>query len=285
MEFNLEDNLPAGLYIISTPIGNLEDISLRALRILKCLDKIYCEDTRVTKKLLTRYNINKSLSKYNDFSNEKSRKNIIGEIENNSSIGLLSDAGTPLISDPGYKLVRDCMDQNIPVNVIPGPSALVSSVVLSGLPSNKIYFTGFLPVTNSKRKLEFEKIKSLDATIVIFETAKKLNKTLLDLKQYFGNIKIVITREITKIHEEVIAQEIDIFIKKICEKPYKGEIVLLFNSSDIIKNPINMIELEDDIKKLINDLPVKEITNIIHMKYDVSKKTVYDIYLKLKNNS
>ena len=284
MEINLDDTLTPGLYIISTPIGHLGDISIRALTTLKNLDKVYCEDTRVTTKLLQRYNIKKPLFKYNDFSSEVSRKNIIKNIEENQSVGLVSDAGTPLISDPGYKLVRECMNQNIPVNVIPGPSALISSVVLSGLPSNKIYFTGFLPTSSSKRTIEFEKIKKLDATIIIFETTKKLNKTLLDLKKYFGNIKIVITREITKIYQEVIVEEIDSFIKKMDNKMLKGEIVLLFNTADI-KPFTDMLELEEEIKKLINNLPVKEITNMLYIKYDISKKAIYDMCLKLKSNS
>ncbi|MGI9312346.1 MAG: 16S rRNA (cytidine(1402)-2'-O)-methyltransferase, partial [Alphaproteobacteria bacterium] len=270
--------------IISTPIGHLGDISIRALTTLKSLDKVYCEDTRVTTKLLQRYNIKKTLFKYNDFSSEVSRKNIIKNIEENQSVGLVSDAGTPLISDPGYKLVRECMNQNIPVNVIPGPSALISSIVLSGLPSNKIYFTGFLPTSSSKRTIEFEKIKKLDATIIIFETTKKLNRTLLDLKKYFGNIKIVITREITKIYEEVIVEEIDSYIKKMDNKTLKGEIVLLFNTADM-KPFTDMHELEEEIKKLINNLPVKEITNMLYIKYDISKKAIYDMCLKLKSNS
>ena len=284
MEIKLDDTLTPGLYIISTPIGNLGDISIRALTTLKNLDKVYCEDTRVTTKLLQRYNLKKTLFKYNDFSNEVSRKNIIKNIEENQSVGLVSDAGTPLISDPGHKLVRECMNQNIPVNVIPGPSALISSVVLSGLPSNKIYFTGFLPTSCSKRTIEFEKIKKLDATIIIFETTKKLNRTLLDLKKYFGNIKIVITREITKIYEEVIVEEIDSYIKKMDNKTLKGEIVLLFNTADM-KPFTDMHELEEEIKKLINNLPVKEITNMLYIKYDISKKAIYDMCLKLKSNS
>ena len=284
MEIKLDDTLTPGLYIISTPIGNLGDISIRALTTLKNLDKVYCEDTRVTTKLLQRYNLKKTLFKYNDFSSEVSRKNIIKNIEENQSVGLVSDAGTPLISDPGYKLVRECMNQNIPVNVIPGPSALISSVVLSGLPSNKIYFTGFLPTSSSKRTIEFEKIRKLDATIIIFETTKKLNRTLLDLKKYFGNIEIVITREITKIYEEVIVEEIDSYIKKMDNKTLKGEIVLLFNTADM-KPFTDMHELEEEIKKLINNLPVKEITNMLYIKYDISKKAIYDMCLKLKSNS
>ncbi len=271
-----------GLYIVATPIGNLEDISNRALRVLKSVDKIYCEDTRVSKKLLRHYSIDKQLLIYNDFSNETTRDSILKELKNEMVIALISDAGTPLISDPGYKLIRLCRERKIPVYTVPGPSALTSSAVLSGLPTDKIYFLGFLPNNVSKRKQELEKIKNLEATIIIFESAKKINKTLVQLKDYFGDIEIVIAREMTKIFEETIANKISNILNDMNDKPMKGEIVILFNTSEIISDDINITDVENDIKKLINDLPVKQITNMIHMKYNLPKKMVYSLCLESK---
>ena len=271
-----------GLYIVATPIGNLEDISHRAVRMLNSVDMIYCEDTRVSKKLLNHYKIKKQLFVYNDFSSEISRSEILDKLMDNKAIALISDAGTPLISDPGYKLVRLCRQKKIPIFTIPGPSALTSSVVLSGLPTDKIYFLGFLPSTISKRKQELQKIKNLDATVVIFEIAKKIHKTLEEIQNSFGDIEIVIIREMTKIFEETITDKISDVIDEINEKPIKGETVILFSTSKIIAKNLDFTEVENDIKKLINDLPVKQITNIIQMKYNLPKKMVYDLCLKSK---
>ena len=258
----IEDKIDAGLYLVATPIGNLEDITLRALRILNCVDKIYCEDTRVTKKLLSYYKIEKKLYKYNDYSNQDDRQIILKDILNGLSVAILSDAGTPLISDPGYKLVRMLRDSDINITSIPGPSALTSSAVLSGLPTDKIYFIGFLPNTFSKRKIELEKVKTLNTTVVIFESSKKLPKTLDEIKNIYGNIDITIARELTKIFEEVISAKIDEINKISSQNKIRGEIVILFNTSQF-NNIVNDDEIEAEIRKLINDLPLKQITNII----------------------
>ena len=273
-----------GLYIVSTPIGNLEDITYRGINMLKNADIIYCEDTRVTKKLLTRYSINSSLKVYNDFSSEAVRKKILNEINNDKVVALLSDAGTPLISDPGYKLVRACYENKNPVIVIPGVSSLTASITISGLPTDKIYFVGFLSNTQSKRKSEFEKIRLLDATVIIFETSKKLERTLKNIREFFGPIKITIARELTKIHEEVIAENVDLIIDHLKENKLKGEIVLLFNTIEIKKPQPDIQKIDNEIKKLINKLPAREITNIIHFKYNLPKKIVYERYLELRNN-
>ena len=271
-----------GLYIVATPIGNLEDLSYRAVRTLNSVDMIYCEDTRVSKKLLKHYQIKKQLLIYNDFSSEISRNEILDQLIDNKAIALISDAGTPLISDPGYKLVNLCKQRKIPIYTIPGPSALTSAIVLSGLPTDKIYFLGFLPRTISKRKQELKKIEILNATIVIFESAKKIHKTLKEIQNYYGDIEIVITREMTKIYEETLTNKISSILEEINEKPMKGEIVILFNTSKINADSLDFAEVENDIKKLIKDLPVKQITNMIHLKYNLPKKMVYDLCLKSK---
>ena len=280
----MQDRIDAGLYLVATPIGNLEDITLRALRLLNCVDKIYCEDTRVTKKLLNYYKIEKKLYKYNDYSNQNDRQVILNDILNGLSVAILSDAGTPLISDPGYKLVRMLRDSNINITSIPGPSALTSSAVLSGLPTDKLYFIGFLPNTISKRKIELEKVKTLNATVVIFESSKKLPKTLDEIKNIYGNIDITIARELTKIFEQVISTKIDEIIKISSENKIRGEVVILFNTAQF-NNIVDDDEIKGEIRKLINDLPLKQITNIIHTKHNLPKKRIYDLCLKLKNNN
>ena len=224
------------LYIVATPIGNLQDITFRAIETLKKVDAIACEDTRKTGFLLKTFQIpNKMLLSYYE-QNETTRiPEIINALKNGLNIALVSDAGTPTISDPGFKLVRECIKMGIKVESIPGPSSLISALVSSGLPTDKFFFVGYPPAKPGHRKKLFENIASMiqiiKATIILFEAPHKLIKTLEELKEVFGDIDIVIARELTKIHEEVrrekASQSIDHF-KKVNPK---GEFVILLNSS------------------------------------------------------
>mgnify|MGYP001577379890 CR=1 FL=1 len=225
------------LYIVATPIGNLQDITFRAIETLKKVDAIACEDTRKTGFLLKTFQIpNKMLLSYYE-QNETTRiPEIINALKNGLNIALVSDAGTPTISDPGFKLVRECIKMGIKVESIPGPSSLISALVSSGLPTDKFFFVGYPPAKPGHRKKLFENIASMiqiiKATIILFEAPHKLIKTLEELKEVFGDIDIVIARELTKIHEEVrrekASQSIDHF-KKVNPK---GEFVILLNSSE-----------------------------------------------------
>src|SRR3989339_1680108 len=222
------------LYLVSTPIGNLEDITLRALRIFKEVDFIACEDTRLTSNLLNHYNIKKPLISYFEpawrsgrHNKDKQGKLLIDKLLAGSSIALVSNAGTPLISDPGYELVNLCVAQNITVSVIPGASAAVSALALSGLPTDKFIFEGFLPKKPSKRRKRLQEITSDDRTIIIYESPYRILKTLLELRDIFGERRIVLAREMTKFYEEVIRGGIEEVVKNIEAKKIKGEITLV----------------------------------------------------------
>ena len=217
------------LYIISTPIGNLGDITYRALEVLKNLDCLACEDTRVTKKLLNHYKINLRLISYNDI-NEKSMVGKLTErLSNNENIGLVSDAGTPVISDPGYRLVNACHIKNINVVSIPGASSAIASLSISGLPTDNFYFCGFLPKKKG-RKTKFEFLLSIPGTIVIFESPYRVLKTLNDIYSYMGNRVVSVCKELTKIHESVFLGNVKDIINNFDNKnKLKGEFVILIS--------------------------------------------------------
>jgi len=221
--------LAGTLYIISTPIGNLGDITYRALEVLKNLDCLACEDTRVTKKLLNHYKINLRLISYNDI-NEKSMFGKLTErLNNNENIGLVSDAGTPGISDPGYRLVNACHIKNINVVSIPGASSAIASLSISGLPTDNFYFCGFLPKKKG-RKTKFEFLLSIPGTIVIFESPYRVLKTLNDIYSYMGNRVVSVCKELTKIHESVFLGNVKDIINNFDNKnKLKGEFVILIS--------------------------------------------------------
>ena len=220
------------LFIVATPIGNLKDITLRALEVLKAVDYILCEDTRVTGKLLNHFEISKKLVPFNDFNEDKKAQAVINDLMLGQNIALVSDAGTPLISDPGYKLVRACIHQGIAVETIPGPSSVIAALTISGLPPDKFTFVGYLPKKDSKRKKLLEDLKRsreiVRSTIIAFESPFRLLKTLEDINEVFGDIEIVVCRELTKMHEEVKQEKISESITYFSKNIPKGELVLLW---------------------------------------------------------
>ena len=220
------------LYIVSTPIGNLSDISNRALEILSSVKCVAVEDTRISKKLLAKYKIDNKMIVYNNFNESRQYNKIIDLLEKGDDIALVSDAGTPCISDPGYLLVNACRKKEINVFSIPGPSSAIAALSISGLPSDSFYFEGFLPKKKG-RKTKFELLNTFECTIVIFESPQRVVKTLLDIKKYMGeNRRVSIHREITKIYEESywgsVNESIDYFSNKKC----KGEFVILIAKED-----------------------------------------------------
>ncbi len=221
-------------YLVSTPIGNLKDITLRALEILNLVDILACEDTRKTGLLFQKLNIQNKpqLLSYYEENETKRIPEIIKYLKEGKNVALVSNAGTPTISDPGYKLVRECLNQKIKVESIPGPSSVLAALTSSGLPTDKFLFLGFLPKKEGKRKIIFKNLP-LKTTVILFESPFRLLKTLRELGKNFGDIEIVICRELTKIFEEIrrekISQSINHFLKV---KP-KGELVILFNLSDV----------------------------------------------------
>lgn len=221
------------LYIVATPIGNLQDISLRALETLKLVDGVICEDTRRTGLLLHHYQIKKPMSILNDYNEAKIVSSVVSRLKNGERLALVSDAGTPLISDPGFKLVRECIKEGIEVESIPGPSSVVSALTVSGLPPNKFLFLGYPPKKEGHRKKLFQNItliiRIIRVTIILFESPHRLIKTLEEIKEAFGDIEIVICRELTKLHEEVRREKISESIEHFQKINPKGEFTILFN--------------------------------------------------------
>ena len=273
-----------GLYLVSTPIGNLKDITLRAIETLKKSSFILCEDTRVSRILLDKYQIKSQLISNHKFNESKNLNKIIDHLKSGKIISLISDAGTPSISDPGAILVNECVRNNIKITPIPGPSAVATAVSISGF-SEKFIFLGFLPEKKKSLLNIFDKISKFDETCVFFISAKKVNKIIPDLKKNFTGRKIIFCREISKIYEEFIRKNVDDL--EIFDKELKGELTIVISEKKINKN--NSQELSESdmniIKKLINKLTIKEITDIISHNNEISKKKIYNYCLKLKNET
>ena len=278
---NKNHKLKCGLYIVSTPIGNLSDISLRALETLKRSNYILCEDTRVSKKLLEKYNIKSKLVSNHKFNEKKNLIKIIESLKSKEIISLISDAGTPSISDPGSILINECIKNDINIFPIPGPSAVTAAVSISGF-SNRYYFYGFFPEKNKEIKEDLSFLARLNCSIVFFISPKKINKSINVIKNFFSDRKILICREITKFYEEYIRT--DVVGLKLFEKPPKGEITLVLSPK---KETINISNnLSESDKKIINQMiktvSVKDITNIFKENKNIPKKEIYNFCLNLK---
>ena len=272
------------LYIISTPIGNLGDISIRALKILSSLDIILCEDTRITKKLLKNYEIKPpELMVYNDHSNEKHRQLIINKIKHSKfRFGLVSDAGTPLISDPGYKLVKECIKNMIKITHVPGASSLTSSLVLSGLPSHNFFFGGFLDKSKIKKRKQLEDALNLKFTSLWYESPNRLKETLKLIININNNALISVLRELTKLNEEVIYGSPSSVYDQISQKSkLKGEIVLVISNKNKIHYTKEMIL--DLIKQDYSKLSTKELALHISNKTGLQKKIIYNSIIEYKS--
>ncbi len=274
--------LKKGLYLIPTPIGNLGDISFRAVELLKISDFILCEDTRVSKKLLDKFKIQTKLISNHKFKEVKNLEKVIESLKKGKIISLISDAGTPCISDPGSILVNECLKENIDIIPLPGPSAVTTAVSVSGF-DDKYLFYGFFPEKEKILKEELEMLSKLDFCLVFFISPKKINKIIPYIKKYFKDRKILICREISKYFEEF--KRSDIKNLELFKNVPKGELTLVISNKKKEKN-ISQILSESDkinIKKMINKFTVKEITNLIRQNSKVSKKIIYDYCLKIKN--
>lgn len=225
-------NMNGNLYLVSTPIGNLEDITLRAIRILKEVDVIAAEDTRQTLKLLNHFDINKPLTSFFRHNENKKGEYIISLLKEGKNIALVSDAGTPAISDPGEELVSLAIEEEITVIPVPGPVAATSGLIISGLPTGRFTFEGFLPMNKKNRKDRLESLEQEQRTMIFYEAPHKLKSTLKDMREFLGNRKIALAREMTKIHEEVIRTTLDEAIIKYEEENPKGEFVLIVAGYD-----------------------------------------------------
>ena len=277
-------NLKPGLYCVATPIGNLGDITLRALEVIKNSDLILCEDTRVSKKLLSKFKIHKKLISHHKFNENKNLNLILEHLDNNKIISIISDAGTPAISDPGRILINKCIEKNINIYSIPGPSAVSAAISVSGF-SDKYLFCGFLPEKKTELNKLFNSFANINFSIVFFISPKKINKIIDIIKKYFFNRNILICREITKFHEEYIRSS----VKNLSEIPIltKGEVTVVISEDNTLKK--NFIKLEESdkkkISKLIKKMTIKNIINEINKDKKFPKKLIYDYCLKLKNEN
>lgn len=274
-----------GLYIIATPIGNLGDISPRAIECLKSAEIIACEDTRISKKLLSllSVSINKEFMTLHDHNEEVHTEKIISKIkEEGKSVALISDAGSPLISDPGYKLIRTCREQNIYITTIPGCCALICALQLSGLPTNRFMFAGFLPNKDKARTDSFLSVREINATIIFYETANRIQKTLEAAKEIFANREMAVAREITKVYEECINGTAEELLAHFSQHPPKGEMVLMIappNTSEKEKS----IDIKAELARLMKEKSLKSAVKEIVETYNLNKNEVYEHALELKN--
>ena len=270
------------LYLVSTPIGNLNDISLRAIETLKRSDYILCEDTRISKNLLEKYQIKSNLIANHKFNEKRNVVKIIKLINQGSLISLISDAGTPGISDPGSILVNECIKNNINIIPIPGASAVISAVSISGF-SEKFFFYGFFPEKDKILKEDLENLSKLNSSIVFFISPKKINKNIPLIKKNFIGRKILICREMTKFYEEYKRSKVEDL--EPLKSNLKGELTIVISEKIHDKKASQTLDESDKrlIKAMINKLSIKEITNLIIRKNDISKKIIYDYCLKIKD--
>ena len=276
--------MKSGLYIVATPIGNINDISSRALQILKEADVIACEDSRVTKKLfgLLGISCSKEFITYQNYNEEEQSPRLLTLLADGKSIALVSDAGSPLISDPGYKIVRQCRERGIYVTSIPGCCAAITALQLSGLPTNRFMFAGFVP-NKEKGRIDFlSELKDIKTTLIIYETAPRLLKTLEVIKSLYGNREIAVARELTKMYEECIRGTADELIAHYTEKAPKGEIVMMIAPPTEEETILN-IDIEALLKEKLKKLPLKSAVKELVAAYNLNKNEIYDLALRIKN--
>ncbi|MEK9918857.1 MAG: 16S rRNA (cytidine(1402)-2'-O)-methyltransferase [Pelagibacteraceae bacterium] len=274
-------NFSKGLYIVATPIGNLDDITFRALDVLKNSDIILCEDTRRSLKLLNHFKLKKKLVSYHKFNEQKELSKLIEYLKEGKILSLISDAGTPILSDPGLMLVKACIENNINISSIPGPSAITTAVTISGF-EEKYLFYGFLPKKENELVKTLSQLKDIDFSIVFFIPAIKINFYLDFFKQFFNDRDILIAREMTKLHETFYRSKVkDIELFK---QSLKGELTVVISKKNINNVSLTNEEIILEAKKYLKKYTLKDVVELISKKEKISKKKVYDICLKLKND-
>ena len=268
------------LYIVSTPIGNLDDITLRALEVLKNSDIILCEDTRRSIKLLNHYKIRKKLISYHKFNEKKKLKDIIEYFKEGKILSLISDAGTPLLSDPGRLLVNQCLENNIQISPIPGVSSITSALSVSGF-KDQFLFYGFLPKTEKELEKVLISLSQIKYTQIFFTPSKKINFYIKSFKKFYSGRKILIAKEITKIHETFIRNDIDKL--KLFKNNVKGELTIAISENDTKIKNFDEEKIVNKIKKYLKKYSLKDTVNLILETEKINKKKVYNLCLKIKN--
>ena len=276
------EKIKKGLYLVSTPIGNLGDITFRSIEVLKKSDYILCEDTRVSKILLKKYEINSKLISNHKFNEKKNVSKILNLLKSGLIISMISDAGTPSISDPGITLINECISNDIEIIPLPGPSSVITAISISGF-SEKFFFYGFFPEKKKILEEDLQNLSLLNSSIVFFISPNKIQKIIPSLKFFFKDRKIVICREMTKYYEEFIRSEINDLDK--LDLKLKGELTIVISEKKF-DNKISQSLNESDkriISQMINKVSIKEIISLINYNNRISKKEIYDYCLKLKN--
>lgn len=270
------DNTPT-LYLIPTPIGNMEDITLRALNTLKLVDVVFCEDTRVTGQLLKHFDISKKLISSHEYNESKNKEKLIEYLRSGSNVGLVSDRGTPIISDPGYELAKFAIDEGYNVVSLPGATALIPALTSSGISPMPFYYYGFLNSKDSARRKELEFLKNIDATLILYEAPHRINKTLKDMQNILGNNrKISISREITKKYEEIYRGTIEKLVNQ--NNEYKGELVVVVEGNKTSAEYKNLT-IEEHINLYIEDgKSSMDAIKIVAKERGMKKSEVYDMY-------
>jgi 16S rRNA (cytidine1402-2'-O)-methyltransferase len=280
---------PAGcLYLVGTPIGNLEDITLRALRILREADQIAAEDTRHTQKLLNHYEISRPLVSYHEHNEMTRAPELLIALEQGAKIALVSDAGMPLVSDPGYRLVTLCLRHHIPVVPIPGPSALLASLSASGLPNQEFLFVGFLPARSGERRRALEHLRIEDRTIILYEAPHRVQECIADAREILGDRPACLAREVTKLHEEFRRGKLSVLAESLAENSARGEITLLIgpaDPSDVRAQADSAQSLSERVEELIRQakLDRKEALKLAAKERGMTRRAAYDRMLEERN--
>ena len=278
------EKLSPGLHITATPIGNLRDITLRALATLAGADEILCEDTRVTAKLTSRYGIETRLAPYHDHNAAKVRPRVIARLKEGAAIALVSDAGTPLVSDPGYKLVRAVIAEGVSVAFVPGASASLAALALSGLPSDRFLFVGFLPEKSGERRKMLGTLRDIRATLIVFESARRLAASLQDIFALVGEREVAVLRELTKLHEEALRGPTSEVARQVAAREViKGEVTLVIGPPAERSVEIDNEEVDAALIASARDLPAAKAALVIAKRYGLSKRDLYARLLALKS--
>jgi 16S rRNA (cytidine1402-2'-O)-methyltransferase len=277
----LDRPLAPGLYLVATPIGNLGDVSLRALAILAHAPLIAAEDTRHSKKLLSHFGIRGELTPYHEHNAERERPKLLARIRSGSAVALISDAGTPLVSDPGYKLVREALDEGLTVTSIPGPSAALAALTSAGLPTDTFLFAGFLPPKAGPRQTRLATLKDVPATLILFETPQRLAKSLADMAHVLGAREAVIAREMTKLHETVMRGTLDKLCEEVEDQAPKGEIVVVVAPPAPAGTDVTEARIVEELQLAMQTKSFRDAVRAVAEELQVKRARVYELGLGL----
>ena len=272
--------LEPGLYVVATPIGNLADITVRALVVLMAADVVYSEDTRHSRTLLSHYAIRTPMQPYHEHNSDQQRPRILEAIRAGRVVALISDAGTPLVSDPGFKLVRDCLSQGFPVVSLPGPCAAIAALTSAGLPTDAFHFAGFLPPKSAARLKRIAELKSIPSTLILYEAPQRLTESLQDLASVLGPRPAAIARELTKSHEEVIARPLPELASHAAEHALRGEIVLVIGPP--LAAAVDDAAIREHLTEALGQMSLRDAARAVADELDLPRQRVYELGLAMK---